>query len=1005
MSDLTRWNRAGLSKVDYVDANAAVFLEHLRAHLIRGYLRGTPTEARERDAETWFEAGSETPPPLAALANLDWAALADGLPQRRESRAERNARLRENYGAQSPDYAIEIMRAFARASHVLSGYIDAYMNEGTLRTATQWSSLANLAEMVNYVPAPAASASTPVALIVEEASDVSLVKRGLAMQTTPQGATRPVIFETLDDIACHPSLNGLRTRRWNVNRRPVDLSKPQDWHLAGGEALSPGAPVIIAPSKFNSPNAQAHMVLRAERVSQDDHQRIVLENAPRTDRWRTHYTQLLCDPEATKTAQPRASLGAVGGTAIVRLSEGSLTQGSLVEVSRNGAPTTHAQVLWVKGGNVALGASESLENLYRVRPLSGYSVDGGIVDTDASVSKLIVQIGDRITSIARDTTHIEDREKSTGTLKGSDGAVLARRFKLPAGTTQAGARANGHWIGVTQLTAAPVVSVATSETDTMVAFDGKAPKSLKVDSYYLMRGRDGTDIALRVRALRQEKERYVIQFNKPVPSPLEGTEFVGPMRRVLRLRDWNHSFDPVIETRDSDSENEGWVVFADLPESARGLIRKGRLCIIDSERKPRDIEGNFERTKQTATVVEVQFKPGPPNSGLPSERCQIRVRFDGFTASSAFVAGATRFRFNTTLAGHGETKGGKTLGSGNGELSRQSFALDVNDVSMIADARLASGVAPDMDVAVGDRLWSYGDLVDPSAEGHPIWSLKPREDGTSTVMFRRRLPTGRNNLRVLRHRVGAGSIGNQIAPYSFAKPKTKHPIVTALVQPFTPSGGADREGVDGIRTNAGGRIAANDRAVSLADFATLARRHAAIQDARAASKITQGPGQSVVLTVVPVGGASLESTLEAQVLSFLKPRSLPGVQLHVQGFGALYLSVDLSLRLAEGVFDSARVVSEARAALLHAFGLAQRGLGQPVYSAEILGVIEAVSGVETVEAVLKLGPNTAATQASQARKTPAQTPGTLRALHPTGTQLAYLADATAIAITVEGEGV
>ncbi|MEO1001452.1 MAG: hypothetical protein AAFW69_12765, partial [Pseudomonadota bacterium] len=46
LQDLTRWNRAGLTRFDYVDGDAAVWLEELRLALQGLYARGGEPDAR-----------------------------------------------------------------------------------------------------------------------------------------------------------------------------------------------------------------------------------------------------------------------------------------------------------------------------------------------------------------------------------------------------------------------------------------------------------------------------------------------------------------------------------------------------------------------------------------------------------------------------------------------------------------------------------------------------------------------------------------------------------------------------------------------------------------------------------------------------------------------------------------------------------------------------------------------------------------------------------------------
>jgi len=125
-TDLTRWNRAGLSRFRYVDGNAVTFLELLRAELASRF-------------PGWQE--------VKALPST-------------ETEGERQERMLEQYHAPRRDWAWEIARVLARASHVLTEHLDVYANEGFLGTATQWDSVRRLVEMIDYHPAPPASASS-----------------------------------------------------------------------------------------------------------------------------------------------------------------------------------------------------------------------------------------------------------------------------------------------------------------------------------------------------------------------------------------------------------------------------------------------------------------------------------------------------------------------------------------------------------------------------------------------------------------------------------------------------------------------------------------------------------------------------------------------------------------------------------------------------------------------------------------------------------------------------
>jgi hypothetical protein len=183
-SDLTRWNRAGLTRFRYVDGNAATFLEALRRELLARF--------------------------------PGWQALG-GAPADSETVAERLDRLADQYQEVRREWGWEIARALARSTHVLGEYLDAYANEGYLGTATQWDHVRRLVEMLDYHPAPPASAATLLRLTAK--GEPGVVEAGLAVQHVPPEGGAPVAFETLEDLEVDPALNELRAQGWNRSVR------------------------------------------------------------------------------------------------------------------------------------------------------------------------------------------------------------------------------------------------------------------------------------------------------------------------------------------------------------------------------------------------------------------------------------------------------------------------------------------------------------------------------------------------------------------------------------------------------------------------------------------------------------------------------------------------------------------------------------------------------------------------------------------------------------------
>src|SRR6185436_9264642 len=108
----------------------------------------------------------------------------------------------------------------------------------------------------------------------------------------------------------------------------------------------------------------------------------------------------------------------------------------------------------------------------------------------------------------------------------------------------------------------------------------------------------------------------------------------------------------------------------------------------------------------------------------------------------------------------------------------------------------------------------------------------------------------------------------------------------------------------------------------------------------------RGQRENLEVRVIPSGGAELTDALAAQVRSFLLAHALPGVQLAVKGYDAVLIGFEVTIRVRREAFDSDLVAANVRSALIAAFGIETRELGQPLFRGEALAVIEAVQGVE-----------------------------------------------------------
>jgi len=909
LADLTRWNRAGLSRFRYLDGNAAVWLEELRIGMLTQYLRGIPVEERLPDKwrDLFLKEKSDWPLTLTETDFAEavaWSALLPTPPDRPENAARRNQRLREQYEQRSGEYAWEIMVAFARAAHVLLGHLDAYANEGYLRTATQWENLRKLAAMVNYVPAPPASAVTTVALEIAEGVGTIEIAAGLATKYTRREGGAPLIFETLRPLLAHPDLNRVRASGWDRNGSPIDITRPSIWKKPRKARLAQGDLAVLAGgTSAGTPLT----IVTVEELEGAELAQVTFDPPARVDLSLAD-AGLYSDPEGVRLGLPETTSAQV---VVQVVGAASIPANSVVEIRHSGG-TSQAIVAESSGSQLVLtGLPEDI---------------AGTVEVEAYTPIAETELGFQ-TPEAVQTLFFKQRA-GTGVLPGEEGerdppVSGIRTYRRPAEATGMGYARLGSNRTFNGIVVRPP-SWPSGTPGRSVRFEGKPPDKLKQGDWYIARPLGSGELsALQVASLRVEAEVYHVVFASAPPAAPERTEFFGPMTQRLQPLHHDRNPEPAI--------SDGAAFLTGFSPEARRLVKAGKTALVVLERD------GAERQAGQARIAEVE--------DLGEE---LKVTLVSDSDFSGWEKGWTTFHLNSVDLSHGESKDPKVLGSGDAERRQQEFTFNVKGVSFIPSTLSARGVQPDMDVAVDGEIWPYRDLSDPEAEGISAWSARLNEDDTLQIVFRRRLPTGKNNVTVPRYRIGVGLAGTNIPPWSFTEPMKKNRFVTGILQPFPTAGGAEREPVSAMRRNAPAKLAANGRAVSLKDFERLCAGHSGVWQARARQIIRAGRTNHVDIVIVPAGGGAVTGAFKENLVTFILGRSPPGASVTISLYEAVPVSVSVTLRVERARFEASAVQEAVQTALAEEFSLSRRRLGQPLYVAEILAAAEAVPGVENL---------------------------------------------------------
>jgi len=893
-SDVTRWNRAGLRRFRYVDANAATYLEELRVRLAERF-------------------------PV-------WQAIQSTGTEVDQYRRPRSA---------VPDWGWEIARALARACHVLGDHVDAFANESYLATATQWESLRRLVALVDYHPAPPASAFTNLVLAAKPGAS-GMVPPGFAVSAAIPGVR--IAFETMEGLAIESALNELRPQGFDRNPEVLAGNTLEFGGQVDGLAL--GEPVVLESEIDGS--AWAHRI-----------DNIVVGASATTVQVSPELPAgVLVRGRIVVHAKPKDRLAALGP------SRTSSAIGNEVVLVRG--------AVGIKIGDVLTVADQVRRSYHQVT---------GVFDSRVAFDRAVGEL--RFDSASISPAVSVDAEVRSGPA-GMFTVAVAGDWRRLANQIVADPRAFTintlplrYMVSSADYTpATPPPTVAadggktvlriTPNIDGAIPAGAVAPPSLlapasgdspwTIDRPFVVNASDqittalprttvGGDFVVATMGsslawgavssiVRDEPAQHasiapVRPWQRTSGDLLLGaTTVFGHFTKQLRLARWDNNPTPIV----------GSDIPLDLPARAASLTVGRKLVVYRSDAP--------DRGYLTAVSAVI--------GGT------LRLR-DGIPAGAGFTYENLRIAGNVASASHGERQPDKVLGSGDATLSGQRFVLAQQAVSFVPDPAQPRGVRADIDVVVEGRIWQQVGALRDFGPADPVYTAKITEDGTLDLEFGdgqtgRRLPTGLNNVRV-RARVGVGLAGNLPAG-TLTKIVKPHALVSAVQQPLPTVGGNDRETADSLRKTAPTTLATLERCVSPADFASLAAAHASIWQARAFVRQSSGTrAHRVEVVVVPSDGAELGE--QGQTLAtFLQSRALPNVEVTVTRFRPLPVTLAVTVEIELAAFDPAVVLPAVREALYDALSLRRRQLGQPVFLGDIYAVVENVPGVSTSRCVL-----------------------------------------------------
>ena len=928
-TDLTRWNRAGLSKLQYIDGNAATYLEDLRLALRTQF-------AGEDDALSWLGAAIDD------KTRKDW-----------------EKRLLEQYRGERRDYAWELLRSYARAAHVLAKTIDAYSNERYIRTATQWDNVRRLVNMLDYHPAPPASAETYLALLAKTDSAASgAVDRGLAVKNQPADGSAPLTFETLDDVEVDYRLNQLRAVDYNRSLETLTVPAQNSsfyFYIDGAEEdgmpekVSVGDRGVLVISA-DDPADDESVAVSIIDIGDDYLQLKVIEQGFGGDSYSLADVRLRLSPGWSKAPK-------LNGPYVVEVDRvnAAVAVGDVL-VYRSGSSWIPRKVLAVEGTRLQLNSYVSgTTTLYRTVSVKtqdyydyyhGWHYQRFIVPLERDADTVWDQ---NLSTLTPQYEYVIDVDGNTTSdhllayVLDSDASAV---FYLPKDT--------------------PAAFSVTDSSPASLQFDGK-PGDLASDDWLLLQNDDDNWYSHRVSEIDSFDGGYIVGTASGIGSEtwlLAAGHF--PNSYAYRGYDENHTD---IYHDATDTNCQLTLLLEDIPEQ----LTTGRYLWVVG---PEDCElvTVGELIDQGSDTVTFSVKPSLSGLDLPKY--------------------ATWIYGNVVKAGHGESRAQNVLGNGNRIEKKQTFTYSKTGVAFEQDADFDSGVKASIDIVVEGRRWTQVDNLRNAGAADTSYQTELNEDSELVITFGdgihgQRLPTGTNNV-LIQARFGNGSEGNLDAE-SLDKLKKPHYLLDGVYQPARATGGGDLETTESLRELAPASVLTLERAVSVSDFGYIAQRLSSVWQARSfALPDTPGASDRIEVVLVPVGGGDL-GELGDTMTDYLMNRTRPGVQVFVSRYRAILLFLDVTIRVDTTAYDGDAVAQQVRAALYDSFSLENAKLGASLYRSRVYQVIEAVEGVENVDVLINSG---GFIDEDGVTIEPADvytaTDGTIRRITPTDRQLIYL---------------
>lgn len=819
------------------------------------------------------------------------------------------------------DFTLALADALACSLDVLTFYTERYTQEHYLRTATERLSVAHMARLIGYRPAPGVAASTHLAFTLQSPpgapAEPITIPVGTRVQSVPGQNEQAQTFETTTAVPARAEWNAIAvqtTRAWQPRSGDTTL-----WLAGLSTLLQPGdALLIVGTERLRDLGSEQWDVRVLTGVEPDN-----ANNRTRVT-WR----------KPLGSAFPAMSAAGVGAQ-VYALRQRTALFG-------HNAPDPN--LFSLANSNICnLVEIDSTTKLWKWK---NYEIDPAAVDLDTDNPKIVADswfvlvsnelglgsadlpgytelyhvkrvihgnraafaLSGKITCIVPDTC--ENLTASRFDLRRT--LVLAQSEGLATADTPLVYPVHGDalTLGTRVEGLTPGQALALSGSCQRIAITtGTTGLSLMLD--------DGSNVAL-----VEGDELFMLapanQLLGTTPIALEADAFVALLG--------NAKINLQLHLMDRGGRNGYLTASADklrLAAARKDDLQVRQIAFIAANDTAISHDRDYTSIILRAPLLHV------------FERSSLRI--------NANVAPATQGESVDTL-----------LGDGDASAANQRFVLNQPPLTYIS-ANTPSGRASTLQVRINDVLWTENPTLYQSAPDARRYETLQDDNGFTSLQFGdgvegARLPSGHSNVRV-HYRKGLGAAGN-VAAGKLTTLLARPLGVTEVVNPVPATGGEDAESLAQARRNAPLTVLTLDRAVSIDDYANFARAFAGIDKADALW-IPAGPARGVFLSIAGVDGASVPE--DSDTYTFLREALStygdPLVPLRIVNYRDARLRCRLSVKVLEA-FDNRAVLAAVNTTLRGWFSFAQRDFGQNVSMDEVAAVAQGVPGVAAVQVTL-----------------------------------------------------